>query len=93
LNLTWFCFENDLVLQYRRNDTNLSKLYDFDDFVVVGRGNAHVYPTTLICDLSVYIVEALEFVYLVLVQLFQLFSSCKMRNELCRNGSLKPITL
>jgi len=24
LNLTWFCFENELVLQYRRNDTNLS---------------------------------------------------------------------
>ena len=49
------------------------ELYDFDDFVVVCRWNAHVYSTTLICDLSVYIVEALEFVYLDLVQLSQLF--------------------
>jgi len=24
MDLTWFCFENELVLQYGRNDTNLS---------------------------------------------------------------------
>jgi len=60
------------------------ELGEFYDSIVLGQWNAHVYSTTLICDLSVYIVEALEFDYLVLVQLFQLFSICKMRNELCR---------
>jgi len=45
------------------NVTKRDELCDFDDFVVVCRWNAHVYSTTLICDLSVCIVEALEFVY------------------------------
>ena len=49
------------------------ELCDFDDIVVVGQWNAHVYSTSFIYDLSVYIVEALEFVYVVLVQLSQLF--------------------
>ena len=44
----------------------------------------YIYSTTLICDLSVYIVDALKFIDLVFVQLFQLFLSCKMRDELCR---------
>jgi len=35
---------------------------DFDNFVEVGQWNAHVYSTALICDLSVYIVEALDLV-------------------------------
>jgi len=49
---------------------------NFDDFVEVGWWNTHVYSTTLIRDLSVYIIEALEFIYLVLVQLSQLIWSC-----------------
>jgi len=35
---------------------------DFDDFVEASRWNTHVYSTALICDLSVYIVEALDLV-------------------------------
>jgi hypothetical protein len=67
--LTYF----SLKMEFSGKVIKRDKLCDFDDFVVVGRWNAHVYSTALICDLSVYIVEALEFVYLVLVQLPQLF--------------------
>jgi hypothetical protein len=49
----------------------------FYDFVIVGRWNAHVYSTALICDLSVYIVDALEFIYLVLVNCFNCFEVAK----------------
>jgi len=28
LGLTWFCFENELVLYYEENDTNFAKLWD-----------------------------------------------------------------
>ena len=49
---------------------------DFYDFVALGRWNAHVYSIVLICDLNVYIVEALELVCLVLIQLSQLFQGC-----------------
>jgi len=65
------------------------ELCDFYDFLVFGRWNVHVYSTALICDLSVYIVEALELVCLVLIQLSQLFQSCKMIDELCRKWSLR----
>jgi hypothetical protein len=45
----------------------------FYDSVVISRWNAHVYSNVLICGLGVYIVEALDLVYLVLVHLSQLF--------------------
>jgi len=35
---------------------------DFEDFVEVGRWDTHVYFTAIICDLGVYIVEALDLV-------------------------------
>jgi len=35
---------------------------DFEDFVEVSRWDTHVYSTALLCDLSVYIVEALDLV-------------------------------
>ena len=70
MNLTWFCFENELVLQYERNDTDYVFFYDS---LVISRWNAHVYSTTLICGLGVYVVEAFDLVCLVLIYLFQLF--------------------
>jgi len=63
--MIWFCNIEEMIRTCRN--------YDFDDFVVVGWWNAHVYLTTLRCGLSVYIVKALEFIYLVLVHLSQLF--------------------
>jgi hypothetical protein len=45
------------------------ELSDFHEFVVIGRWNAKVSSTALICGLEVYLVEALELVYLVLAQL------------------------
>ena len=42
------------------------ELGEFYDSIVFSRWNAHVYSTALICGLSVYIVEALDLVYLVL---------------------------
>jgi len=63
-NLFWFEKWNSFGKVIKRDE-----LCDFDDFVIVVPWNEHVYSTALICDLSVYIVEALEFVYFILVQL------------------------
>jgi hypothetical protein len=50
------------------------ELCDSHDFVVFIRRNVNVYSTALICGLEVYLVEALDLVYLVLVQ----FIYCKI---------------
>ena len=42
------------------------ELGEFYDSIVFSRWNTHVYSTALICGLGVYIVEALDLVYLVL---------------------------
>jgi len=42
------------------------ELGEFYNSIVFSRWNAHVYSTSLICGLGVYIVEALDLVYLVL---------------------------
>jgi hypothetical protein len=44
------------------------ELGEFYDFVVFSRWKVNVYSTALICGLEVYLVEALNLVYLVLVQ-------------------------
>ena len=46
---------------------------DFYDFVVIDRWNTHVHSTSLICNLRVYIVEALEFICLFLTQFHNCF--------------------
>ena len=87
--LTCFALEMEFFWKRIKRD----ELCDFYDFVAFSRWNAHVYSTALICDLSVYIVEALELVYLVLIQLSQLFQICKMIDKVCQKWSLRPNTL
>jgi len=60
------------------------ELCDSHVFVVFSRWDVHAYSTALICDLSVCLVEALEFVYLVLVNCLNCFKGYKLRDELCR---------
>jgi len=55
MSFNLFCFENGSFGKMIKRDEPC----DFYDFVVFGRWSAHVYSTALICDLSLYIVEAL----------------------------------
>jgi hypothetical protein len=61
---------------------NRDELWEFHDFVVFNQWNAIVFPTELICGLEVYLVEALNLVYLVLVQKLQLFQNGEFRDEI-----------
>jgi hypothetical protein len=69
MNLTCFALKRGISWKMIKRD----ELRDFHDFVVFSRWNVTVCSTALICDLEVYLVEALDLVYLILVQSFQLF--------------------
>jgi hypothetical protein len=62
--LTWFYFINVWFYKMLPRD----ELGESHDSVIISRSNAKVFSNALICGLEVYLVEALELVYLVLAQ-------------------------
>ena len=88
-DLTCFALKMAFLWKMLKRD----ELCDFRDFVVFSWWNVHVYSTALICDLSVYIVEALKFFCLVLIQLPQLILSGKTIGELCWRWPLRLLWL
>jgi len=56
------CNLSALKMEFFWKNDKERRTCDFEDFVEVGRWDTHVYFTAIICDLGVYIVEALDLV-------------------------------
>ena len=76
--LTYFALKMEF---FWKNDKR-NELCDSHDFVVFSRWNVHAYLTALICDLSVCLVEALVFDYLVLSNCLNCFKVVKGETNL-----------